>query len=623
MNNAEVLVKFKGDNKELKTSTEESKKSLTGLSNAVKGAFKATAIGVSATATAISALTKQSVEAYANYEQLTGGIETLFSESEKEIRAYESFYGKTWEELKSAPEGFTTSVSEVLGNADNAYKTAGLSANDYMNTVMSFSASLKQAVKGDSHAMMEYADMAVIDMADNANKMGTDMGMIQSAYQGFAKQNYTMLDNLKLGYGGTKTEMERLIADANEVKKANGEMANLSIDSFADITEAIHIIQTEMGITGTTAKEAEGTISGSLGMVKASYQNLLVAFASGEGIEKAIDNIISSAMTFGENVAPIIENAIDSISKYLPEVANKLIEAIPGLLDKLLPRAVELLSNLVSSIIQILPTVAPMLVNAVVQLVKSIATNQQLIPSIIQGVIMIAQALIDNIGILLDAIFQIAVGIAFALIDAIPILIDKIPEIIDSLVNAITDNLPKIIEMGILLLVKLGIGMIKAIPQIVSKIPQIISSIVSGLGKGLSSMVDIGGNLISGLIKGINGMKDKAVKAVKDVGKNILSGIKNVLGIHSPSKEFAMVGKFSVLGYTEALDDMKDQVDAQIADTFGISPQLQNSSALHYSPNVVVNNEVNVSQDPLGQMVSNIKSYSGGAKNDYNFGMGV
>ena len=189
MNNAEVLVKFKGDNKELKTSTEESKKSLTGLSNAVKGAFKATAIGVSATATAISALTKQSVEAYANYEQLTGGIETLFSESEKEIRAYESFYGKTWEELKSAPEGFATSVSEVLGNADNAYKTAGLSANDYMNTVMSFSASLKQAVKGDSHAMMEYADMAVIDMADNANKMGTDMGMIQSAYQGFAKQS--------------------------------------------------------------------------------------------------------------------------------------------------------------------------------------------------------------------------------------------------------------------------------------------------------------------------------------------------------------------------------------------------------------------------------------------------
>ena len=303
---------LKNLNKEFK---ESSKFSLDKLNDSLKGVRETSTKVVTsivkigtAIGGVLTALGVASIKSYAEYEQLVGGVETLFKKSANNVKEY----------------------------AENAYKTAGLSANEYMETVTSFSASLIQSLKNDTEKASKYADKAITDMADNANKMGTDISMIQSAYQGFAKQNYTMLDNLKLGYGGTKTEMERLIKDANRVKKANGEMATLSINSFADIVDAIHTIQTEMGITGTTAKEADSTILGSVNSMKASWKNLLNAVADdNKDMSKAVDNFVDSAITAGKNIVPRIRTAIDGIKKLfnslVKEVFPKLKREVPEL----------------------------------------------------------------------------------------------------------------------------------------------------------------------------------------------------------------------------------------------------------------------------------------------------
>lgn len=254
---------------------------------------------------AVAAFGKAALDAYADYEQLAGGIETLFKDASGTVMKY----------------------------ADNAYKTSGLSANRYMEQVTSFSASLLQSLGGDTQKAAQYADQAVIDMSDNANKMGSSMQSIQDAYQGFAKQNYTMLDNLKLGYGGTKEEMERLIADANRVKRANGEMADLSIDSFADVTEAIHIIQEEMGIAGATAEEAEGTISGSVGAMKAAWDNWVTGLGNDNADMKVLtDQLVETVITAAGNVIPRMGEILTSLGETLkeqaPVVADKFLTAI-------------------------------------------------------------------------------------------------------------------------------------------------------------------------------------------------------------------------------------------------------------------------------------------------------
>ena len=283
-------------------------KSLEGIREATGKIVASLAKVATAVGGALTALGVASIKSYAEYEQLTGGVETLFKTSAKEVQDY----------------------------AKIAYKTAGLSANEYMETVTSFSASLIQSLNGDTAKSAKIADMAIRDMSDNANKMGTDMSSIQNAYQGFAKQNYTMLDNLKLGYGGTKTEMERLISDANKVKVANGQMADLSITRFSDMVEAIHIVQEQMGITGTTAKEADSTILGSVNSMKASWKNLLTAVATDNSdMKKAVDDFIESTITAGKNIVPRIRTAIDGIKKLfnslVRDVFPKLKREIPEL----------------------------------------------------------------------------------------------------------------------------------------------------------------------------------------------------------------------------------------------------------------------------------------------------
>ena len=470
-----------------------------------------------------------------------------------------------------------------------------------METITSFSASLLQSLNGDTAKVAEVGNMAVIDMADNANKMGTSMSMIQSAYQGFAKQNYTMLDNLKLGYGGTKTEMERLLKDATKISGVKYDIKNLN-----DVYQAIHVIQGELGITGTTSKEASTTISGSLSSMKSAWQNLLTGIADDNAnFETLIGNFVDSIITFADNIVPRIEVVMDG-----------LVDLILGLADTLLPQVLEigvnLIQNLVSGItnnignlmatvnqtittilnalIQMLPQILQAGIQVIISLITGIAQAlPTLIPQIVEAVMLMVETLINNIDLIIDAGIQLIIGLAEGLIQAIPILIDKIPIIIDKLINAIINNLPKLLEMGITLIVKLAEGLIKAIPQLLSKIPQIITSLLNGIKnyfskmvsiggellgkvkegitKGISDMLDVGKNLVQGLWNGINNAKNWVLDKIKGFGKSILNGIKSIFGISSPSKVFRdEIGTNLALGIGEGFEKEMDNVSGMMED---------------------------------------------------------
>lgn len=358
-------------------------------------ASAAVTAGFGAAESAVAAVGKSALNAYADYEQLVGGVETLFGNAS----------------------------DKVLQNANRAFQTAGLSANEYMETVTSFSASLLQSVGKDTKKAAEYADQALVDMSDNANKMGSNMQDIQNAYQGFAKQNYTMLDNLKLGYGGTKEEMERLIADANKVKQANGEMADLSIDSFADITEAIHIVQTEMGITGTTAKEASTTIQGSVGMMKASWKNLLVGVADDtQDFGGLMDNFVSSVGIAAKNILPRVETILGGIGSLVEGLAPVVAQAVPQLVMTILPSMASAAASLLQAFAGSLVELAPALLQSALSGIQTILVSGLNVPQGLADNIMHvfdnAAKAIENVwGAVKDAIGTIGSALSNAEID--------------------------------------------------------------------------------------------------------------------------------------------------------------------------------------------------------------
>lgn len=444
--------------------------------NGLAAAAKVGAAAVSAAATGIAVLTKKALNNYAEYEQLVGGVDTLFKDSSAKVQEY----------------------------AANAYKTAGLSANEYMDTVTSFSASLLQSLGGDTEAAADMANVAITDMSDNANKMGTDMASIQNAYQGFAKQNYTMLDNLKLGYGGTKEEMQRLIDDANALNAAQGKYTNYSIESYADIVSAIHDVQVEMGIYGTTADEASTTIQGSVSSMKAAWSNLLTGIADDNADFKTlIEQFVDSLVTVGENIIPRINIIIQGLTQLITEASQTII-----------PMAVQILLENLPSIV---------------------AAGMDLIIALVSGIL-------DNIDMLIDCVL----------------------EMVDVIVDKLIDNLPKLIDGGIRLIAALANGLIRAIPNLVSKIPQIISSIVKGIISGIPAIFDVGKNIVEGLWNGIKSVGSWVSGKVKDFFGGIVGGVKDFLGIHSPSKVFAGIGGFMAEGLGEGFDDQFKSVKKDI-----------------------------------------------------------
>lgn len=349
MNLLDLFVKISVDDGDVDKGFSETSSKAETLAGKLKGGLATAAnvggAAIAAAGAAAIAITKQAVENYGEYEQLVGGVETLFK----------------------------SSADTVMQYAANAYQTAGISANEYMTTVTAFSASLLQSMGGDTDAAAEKANLAITDMSDNANKMGSSMESIQNAYQGFAKQNYTMLDNLKLGYGGTKEEMQRLIDDANALNAAQGNYTNYTIDSYADIVDAIHTVQTEMGITGTTQLEASTTIQGSIASMKAAYEN----FITGLGDENAdmaelITNLLGSTVTVAENLLPVIERVLENIGVVVQEKGPEMIEKFVGYAVEKLPQVIELGTKMVLAIVSGLAANLPQIVRSVLDMMATI-----------------------------------------------------------------------------------------------------------------------------------------------------------------------------------------------------------------------------------------------------------
>lgn len=577
MSDGSVTIEFNGDTKGLD-------KDINGISGKVQSglgklgsiagtAMKGVSVAVGAAATAIGGLVTASVNAYAEYEQLVGGVDTLFKNSSQKLQSY----------------------------ADEAYKTAGMSANEYMSTVTSFSASLLQSLGGDTEKAADYANQAVIDMSDNANKMGTSMELIQNAYQGFAKQNYTMLDNLKLGYGGTKEEMERLLEDASKISGIK-----YDISSFADVTQAIHVMQESMGIAGTTSKEASETIEGSINSVKGAWENLLVGITNPDADwDKLIQNLVDTVTAAGENILPAVGSALVGVSALIRDLFPMIAQEIPTLISEILPQlvdtgisvvnslitgiqqnlpalmegaiqivtsignaiitmlpqiltiAMQLIPTLINGIIIMLPQIIQMGMQLITQLILGIAQMlPQLIPQAVNAIITIVNGLLDNIDMLVDAAIQLILGLADGLINALPILIEKAPEIIMKLVTALIKNAPKILEAGVQLIVKL----VEGVGSVLGKLGQMAGTIIQTIWDGLKSlpskMLEVGKNLIQGIWNGISNAVGWLWDKISGFCSGIVDKIKGFFGIHSPSKVFAdEVGKFLALGLGEGFDD--------------------------------------------------------------------
>lgn len=359
-----VIGSVKNMNESMKDATNTASKMssvMKGIGSSAIKVGKGLAVAGAAAATAVTALVSKSVGAFADYEQLTGGVETLFGAGGRSVEEYAQSVGKSVSDVQGKYDSLMSAQNAVLENANKAYMTAGMSANEYMDTVTGFSASLISSLGGDTNKAADYANSALVDMSDNANKMGTDMESIKNAYQGFAKQNYTMLDNLKLGYGGTQAEMKRLLGDA---QKLTGQKYDIS--SFADITQAIHAIQTQMDITGTTAKEASTTISGSWGSLKAAFENTLVSLTTGgKMFDQSLDALVDSAKTFGQNVIPAITGALSGVGSLIESLAPVIVAELPSMVSDILPHLVSAAKSLVTGLISQLPALGKAVLDAI------------------------------------------------------------------------------------------------------------------------------------------------------------------------------------------------------------------------------------------------------------------
>lgn len=487
-------------------------------SDFIVSGIKAMASAIKEATAALVDLGKQSIMGFAEQEQLIGGVDTLFKESSAKVQQY----------------------------ANDAYKTAGLSANQYMETVTSFSASLLQSMGGDTQAAAEKANRAITDMSDNANKMGTDMASIQNAYQGFAKANYTMLDNLKLGYGGTKEEMQRLLTDA---EKLSGVKYDLS--SYADIVDAIHVVQTEMGITGTTATEAATTIQGSANAMKSAWSNLITGMSNENlDLDKLVQNVIDSVNTFADNLIPRLQIMLPRFVQGLTQLISGMIPYVAPALELLLPPLVEGVGGLVSGIVQALPAAVEAITAVIPMLVEQLTI---LLPQIISAGVEIIAALASGIG------------------ENLPALIPAVVDAIITITEGLIDHIDLLIIAAGQLIAGLAQGLIEAIPRLIGRLPEIIGAIVKGLLKGLAAIGEVGSQLVHGLFNGISNAATWLYEKVKGWASSVVGWIKDFFGIHSPSKVFAdEVGKFIPPGITlgveqampRAMRDMGAQLSA-------------------------------------------------------------
>ena len=549
---------------------------ISGLGGIAKKGMEAITQAVQSAVSGVAKLGAQALTAYADYEQLTGGVATLFGAQDMRIEEYAQSVGKSVDAVRGEYDKLTAAQDAVMQHAADAYKTAGLSQNEYMETVTSFSAALIASLGGDTAKAAQVADRAIVDMADNANKMGSSMESIQNAYQGFAKQNYTMLDNLKLGYGGTKSEMERLLTDAQKISGIE-----YSIDSYADVVEAIHVIQDQMGITGTTAKEAAETISGSVAMTKSAFGNLLVGIADdSQDFEKLVDDLISSAMTAAGNILPrvgsivggigklvqaaggFVPELVSGITQYLPKVAELALDVVfalckglrenapaladaalqigAGLLDgflsisaDLLDVGAEMLLALCSGITANLPEITQKAGYIIERLGESLTHNLPIIISAAYGILTaLVQTLTQNVGQIVTAAVQIITALATALLkpDSIIKLIVAGIELLKAVANAIVDNLPLLIQTAIALITALCTDLLMPgnILTLIDAAIEILAALIDGIIDNLDDILIACEQIITAIWAELT--KPETVQKLLELGGKLLAKLIEGLG---------------------------------------------------------------------------------------------
>lgn len=474
---------------------------LTGLGTVAKGAATAAVAGFTALTGAVTAIGGAALSAYADYEQLVGGVDTLFGSASQTLQGY----------------------------AAEAYKTCGMSANQYMTQATSFAASLVSSCSGDVAKAADYANMAMGDMSDNVNKMGSDMTDVQNAYQGFAKQNYTMLDNLKLGYGGTQAEMKRLIADANKLRQEQGKNADLTIDSYADVVEAIHTVQENMGITGTTAKEAATTISGSIGMAKAAWENFITGLGRDDvDFSQLTQQLLESIGAVATNVAPRAAQIGQGIITAFPVVLSGLGTVLAPVVSEALSTAWNIAVNALAGIGINLPAVdsSQMLsgINAAMDAAKLLLTDpaaflekgNQLVQSVGSGIragvpkivseglnilTSLSQAFLTGFPQIVSMGGQLVLSLVQGLMDSLPSLIEQGPQIVSNIANGISAAAGVLLDTGLQIIVAIGTGLVSAVPTLLANIPQILQAVWDAFVA--YQWVTLGGTLVTSIGEGI------------------------------------------------------------------------------------------------------------------------
>lgn len=513
---------------------------------------KAAIIGATAAATAIGTITKFVIQHYAEYEQLVGGVETLFGAQGMSLKKYAQSIGQTVEQARGKYDQLIQAQTEVMNNAKVAYKTAGMSANDYMNTITSFAAALKQSTANETEAA-KVANQTVIDMADNANKMGTNMEDIQNAYQGFSKQNYTMLDNLKLGYGGTKSEMERLLQNAEKLTGIHYDINNLS-----DVYNAIHEIQKNLGITGTTAKEAMKTIDGAMKMTKASWDNLLTGLADPkQAVGPLISEFAKSLGILAKNVTPKIKEVFNALPNALIQITPQLMNMIIDLAPSLILAAINLVAGLVGALPGIISPIFSQLSSLIGsgmidKIGQSISSNMPtLISKGLDMLLQFSQAILTNLPVLVGMGMKLIFYLVQGLMSSLPTLISKVPTIIANLADAFSNSAQTIFAWGVKIIAEIIKGLVMSIPSLIANIPKIIYAIFAvwnainwwNLGKGL----------INGIKNGITSMGGSLTSTAKNLFESLKNSVSNIFNnikkvIESPifgakTKVLAIIGE--------------------------------------------------------------------------------
>lgn len=516
--------------------------------------------------------------------------------------------GKLQQSLGGIETLFKDNADRVKGYAKEAYRTTGLSANAYMENVTGFSASLLQSLGGDTKKAAETANMAMIDMADNSNKMGTSMEAIQNAYQGFAKQNYTMLDNLKLGYGGTKKEMERLLKDAQKITGVKYDINNLN-----DVYEAIHVIQGELDITGTTAKEASTTLTGSFNAMKASFQDVLGALALREGLEPALQGLAGTVSTFlFGNLIPMIGNILaqlpgmlitfvqialpqfvqmgtdminslasgfdfgmdgfwanfsEMINVFLTDYLPQFLETGVSLITELTNGLISALPNVITGMGEILDTMLvicfdalPKILQAGYDIIKNLAMGiWNNLPAITKSIVdvldKLLRTILDNLPQFLEKGIELIGRMAMGIWNNLPQIISTLTNLLIALIRKIGEYLPQFLQKGVELIGKMLAGIVQKAPELIAKLPAIIVQILASIGRFTAEFVSMGGQLLMGLARGIAGAVKNVISSAIDACKSVVNKVKSFFGIHSPSRVFAEIGEFLNLGLAEGIED--------------------------------------------------------------------